>query len=156
MAEMHTENIKKSGEILSGGKLSELIESLNKTESSLKNFKSLLNGKLGALEAEKEKEIQKARETAENIVRDTKFQAEKLIRELEAALKDKNSERFSEMASKAKAEIKSRYAKLDALADPVFCHEEDAVLLIVLQDRQDAYDGFIGRHCHIVVDIFAD
>lgn len=71
------------------------------------------------LEAEKEKEIQKARETAENIVRDTKFQAEKLIRELEAALKDKNSERFSEMASKAKAEIKSRYAKLDALADPV-------------------------------------
>lgn len=55
MAEMHTENIKKSGEILSGGKLSELIESLNKTESSLKNFKSLLNGKLGALEAEKEK-----------------------------------------------------------------------------------------------------
>ena len=71
------------------------------------------------LEAEKEKDIQKARETAENIVRDTKFQAEKLIRELEAALKDKNSERFSEMASKAKAEIKSRYAKLDALADPV-------------------------------------
>ena len=71
------------------------------------------------LEAEKEKEIQKARETAENIVRDTKLQAEKLIRELEAALKDKNSERFSEMASKAKAEIKSRYAKLDALADPV-------------------------------------
>lgn len=71
------------------------------------------------LEAEKEAELKKARDEAEKIVRDTKFQAEKLIQELEAALKDKNSENFLQMASKARSEIKSRYAKLDALADPV-------------------------------------
>ncbi len=71
------------------------------------------------LEAEKEAELKKAREEAEKIVRDTKFQAEKLIQELETALKEKNSENFLQMASRAKSEIKSKYAKLDALADPV-------------------------------------
>ena len=71
------------------------------------------------LEAEKEAELKKARDEADKIVRDTKFQAEKLIQELEAALKEKNSENFLQMASRAKAEIKSKYAKLDALADPV-------------------------------------
>ena len=71
------------------------------------------------LEAEKESELKKAREEAEKIVRDTKFHAEKLIQELEVALKEKNSENFLQMASRAKAEIKSKYAKLDALADPV-------------------------------------
>lgn len=71
------------------------------------------------LEAEKEEYLKKARDEADKIVRDTKFQAEKLIQELEAALKEKNSENFLQMASRAKSEIKSKYAKLDALADPV-------------------------------------
>lgn len=71
------------------------------------------------LEAQKESELKKARDEADRIVKDTKYQAEKLIQELEAALKEKNSESFFQMASKAKSEIKSKYAKLDALADPV-------------------------------------
>lgn len=71
------------------------------------------------LESEKEAYLKKARDEADKIVRDTKFQAEKLIQELETALKEKNSENFLQMASRAKSEIKSKYAKLDALADPV-------------------------------------
>ena len=71
------------------------------------------------LESEKEAYLKKARDEADKIVRDTKFQAEKLIQELESALKEKNSENFLQMASRAKSEIKSKYAKLDALADPV-------------------------------------
>lgn len=71
------------------------------------------------LEAQKEAELKKARDEADKIVKDTKYQAEKLIKELESALKEKNSENFFQMASRAKSEIKSKYAKLDALADPV-------------------------------------
>ena len=71
------------------------------------------------LEAQKEAELEKARDEADKIVKDTKYQAEKLIKELESALKEKNSENFFQMASRAKSEIKSKYAKLDALADPV-------------------------------------
>lgn len=72
MAEMHTENIKKSGELLSGGKLSELLASLSKAESGLKSFKAQLGEKLSALEAEKARlEAEAANAAAEQRAKET-------------------------------------------------------------------------------------
>lgn len=52
MAEMHNENIKKTSELLSSGKLTELVSRLNKSEGGLKSLKSRLVEKLNACEAE--------------------------------------------------------------------------------------------------------
>lgn len=62
MAEMHNENIKKTGEILSGGKINELVSALNKSESDLKSLKARLAEKLNAIETEKAR--QEAEESA--------------------------------------------------------------------------------------------
>lgn len=71
------------------------------------------------LEKEKEREIQKARETAERIVNQTKQTAEKLLSELEEIKKNKDKEEFSSLASQVKSHIKSDFSKLEQLADPV-------------------------------------
>ncbi len=71
------------------------------------------------LEQEKEHEIEKAREQAKKIVSDTRFNAEKLLNEIEEIKKQKDSDNFNKMASEVKFHIKSDYSKLEELADPV-------------------------------------
>ena len=63
--EMHTENIKKVTEILSGGKLTALSAAFGGYADSLRNLKDILNGKLAEFkEAEKAAEAAKAEEKA--------------------------------------------------------------------------------------------
>lgn len=64
MAEMHNENIKKTSELLSGGKLTELVSRLNKSESGLKSLKSRLVEKLNACEAEEARRDAEENKTA--------------------------------------------------------------------------------------------
>lgn len=91
MAEMHTENIKKINEILSGGKLSELISHLSKTENDLKKFKVGLDEKYNALEAERaEREAKERAELAEKAAKEAAEAAAKAKKESEAvAVKEK-------------------------------------------------------------------
>ncbi len=71
------------------------------------------------LEKEKEREIEKARQEARKIVDNTKFNADKLLNEIEEIKKQKDNEDFNKMASEVKSHIKSDYSKLENLADPV-------------------------------------
>lgn len=83
MAEMHTENIKKINDILSGGKLSELISHLSKTENDLKKLKVGLDEKFNALEAERIEREAKERELAEKAAKEAAEAAEKAKKEAE-------------------------------------------------------------------------
>ena len=68
--EMHTENIKKVTEILSGGKLTALSAAFGGYADSLRNLKDILNGKLAEFkEAEKAAEAAKAEEKAREAMR---------------------------------------------------------------------------------------
>lgn len=71
------------------------------------------------LEALKEKEIERARQQAKNIVDSVNIKAQGLIDELDEIRKAKENEDFAQMATNAKIAFKADMKKLEELADPV-------------------------------------
>ena len=72
-----------------------------------------------ALEREKEREIQNAREQARRIVEDVRAQSQQLIDELDELRRQKEREEFSAKTFQAKSGLKGKITKLYDMANPV-------------------------------------
>ena len=72
-----------------------------------------------ALEREKEREIQNAREQARRIVEDVRAQSQQLIDELDELRRQKDREEFSAKTFQAKSGLKGKITKLYDMANPV-------------------------------------
>lgn len=71
------------------------------------------------LDREKEKEVEKARYEARRIVERVRAESEKILDELQQIRKNKEAEEFSQLAAKAKAQMRSNLTHLYDLSDPV-------------------------------------
>ncbi|MDF2567446.1 MAG: endonuclease MutS2, partial [Oscillospiraceae bacterium] len=96
-------------------KLSE-TEFLNRTVSQQKQELERLKSEL---EKQKEIEIEKARQKAQRLVDSVSLESQKLIDELENIRKEKDKADFSQMALRAKSQLKNRVGKLYDQANPV-------------------------------------
>ncbi len=74
---------------------------------------------LGALQAQKERELDDARDEARRVVERARRDAEDLIAELDALRKQKNAADFSKKAMAARSGLRSRLNKLEEDIDPV-------------------------------------
>ncbi len=74
---------------------------------------------LAALQAEKERELDDARDEARRVVERARHEAEELIAELDALRKQKNAADFSKKAAAARSQLRSRLNKLEDDIDPV-------------------------------------
>jgi len=81
------------------------------------------------LEARYQKEIEQAQQQARSIVEQTRFQAAKIMDELEALKKEKDRENFSENVTGAKSALRSRMKELDSTANPVTKRADDGYSL---------------------------
>lgn len=71
------------------------------------------------LESQKEQELEQAREKARRIVEDVRVQSEAMIEELTRIRKEKDKAEFSQMAAKAKSQLKGNLSRLYDKANPV-------------------------------------
>ena len=71
------------------------------------------------LDREKEREVEKARYEARRIVENVRAESEKLLDELQEIRKQKDSEAFSQLAAKAKSQMRSNLNHLYDLSDLV-------------------------------------
>lgn len=74
---------------------------------------------LAALQAQKERELDDARDEARRVVERARHDAEELIAELDALRKQRNSADFSKKAATARSQLRSRLNKLEDDIDPV-------------------------------------
>lgn len=81
------------------------------------------------LDREKEREVEKARYEARRIVENVRAESEKLLDELQEIRKQKDSEAFSQLASKAKSQMRSNLNHLYDLSDPVAQKQQEAYKL---------------------------
>lgn len=81
------------------------------------------------LDREKEKEVEKARYEARRIVDQVRAESEKLLDELQTIRKQKDSEEFSQLAAKAKAQMRSNLNRLYDMADPVLQKNQETYRL---------------------------
>ena len=77
------------------------------------------------LDKEKEKEVEKARYEARRIVERVRAESEKLLDELQEIRKQKDSEEFAQLASRAKSQMRSNLNSLYDMADPVSKQNEE-------------------------------
>lgn len=99
--------------------LENLRESVAISERNAKLTESELQQKLAQLEAQKEKELENARQRALSIVEQTRAQSNKLLDELEELKKTKDREALRKGLSEAKSGISGRLNKLQDGANPV-------------------------------------
>ena len=81
------------------------------------------------LDREKEREVEKARYEARRIVENVRAESEKLLDELQEIRKQKDSEAFSQLAAKAKSQMRSNLNHLYDLSDPVAQKQQEAYKL---------------------------
>ncbi len=81
------------------------------------------------LEQQREKELERARREARNIVERVRYEAGRLVEELTELKKQKDSEEFSRQAAEAKAQFNSRISKLYDKADPVVSKQNEHYVL---------------------------
>lgn len=99
--------------------LEQLRESVAVSERNAKLTESELKQKLSELEAQKEKELENARQRAMSIIEQTRTQSNMLLNELEELKKVKDREELRRGLSDAKSKVGNRLNKLQDEANPV-------------------------------------
>lgn len=99
--------------------LEELKESVARSERSARLTEDELKAKLSELEAQKEKELENARQRARSIIEQTREQANLLLNELEELKKLKDKEALRKGLSDAKSRTSGRLNKMQDNANPV-------------------------------------
>ncbi|MCH5206646.1 MAG: endonuclease MutS2 [Oscillospiraceae bacterium] len=99
--------------------LEQLRESIAISERNAKLTESELKQKLSELEAQKEKELENARQRALSIIEQTRAQSNKLLDELEELKKLKDKEALRKGLSEAKSKTSNRLNKMQDDANPV-------------------------------------
>ncbi|MDE7360340.1 MAG: endonuclease MutS2 [Oscillospiraceae bacterium] len=99
--------------------LEQLRESMAVSERNAKLTESELKQKLSELEAQKEKELENARQRALSIIEQTRTQSNMLLNELEELKKAKDKEELRKGLSDAKSKVGNRLNKLQDDANPV-------------------------------------
>lgn len=99
--------------------LEQLRESMAVSERNAKLTESELKQKLSELEAQKEKELENARQRAMSIIEQTRTQSNMLLNELEELKKVKDREELRKGISDAKSKVGNRLNKLQDEANPV-------------------------------------
>ena len=92
---------------------------------SAKQITDELNSQREILEKSKSVEIEKARVQATRMVEDIKYQANKLIDELDDMRREKDKENFSSNVLAAKSQLKSKLDKMSDAANPVVERNND-------------------------------
>ncbi len=99
--------------------LEKLRESMSLSERNAKLTESELKQKLSELEAQKEKELEGARQRAISIVEQTRAESNRLLNELEELKKIKDKEALRKGISDAKSKANSAINKMHDAANPV-------------------------------------
>lgn len=99
--------------------LEQLRESMAVSERNAKLTESELKQKLSELEAQKEKELENARQRSMSIIEQTRTQANMLLNELEELKKVKDKEALRKGLSDAKSKVGGRLNKMQDEANPV-------------------------------------
>lgn len=99
--------------------LEQMRESMAVSERNAKLTESELKQKLSELEAQKEKELENARQRALSIIEQTRTQANMLLNELEELKKQKDKEALRKGLSDAKGRISGKLNKMQDEANPV-------------------------------------
>ncbi|MCH5195119.1 MAG: endonuclease MutS2 [Oscillospiraceae bacterium] len=105
--------------------LEELRASMELSERNAKMTESELKQKLSELEAQKEKELENARQRALSIVEQTRAQSNILLNELEELKKIKDKEALRKGISDAKSRANSALNKMQDEANPVIERREE-------------------------------
>lgn len=99
--------------------LEELKESVAISERNAKMTESELKQKLSELEAQKEKELENARQRAMSIIEETRFRSNMLLNELDELKKVKDKEEFRQKYSAAKGRVGGELNRMHDEANPV-------------------------------------
>lgn len=102
-------------------------EEVRRLREEADGIKAQAEERLAQAQAQYEEEIAKARRDAVRLVNDVKYESQQLIDELTELRRQKDEEAFSEMAGRAKNQLRSRLTKLEDLADPVTGKRRTAV-----------------------------
>lgn len=109
--------------------LEELKESVAVSERNAKMTESELKQKLSELEAQKEKELENARQRAMSIIEETRMRSNILLNELDELKKVKDKEEFRQKYSAAKGKVGGTLNKMHDEANPVMERKSDEYIL---------------------------
>lgn len=109
--------------------LEELKESVAVSERNAKLTESELKQKLSELEAQKEKELENARQRAMSIIEETRMRSNILLNELDELKKVKDKEEFRQKYSAAKGRVGGTLNKMYDEANPVTERKSDDYVL---------------------------
>ncbi len=109
--------------------LEELKESVAVSERNAKMTESELKQKLSELEAQKEKELENARQRAMSIIEETRMRSNILLNELDELKKVKDKEEFRQKYSAAKGKVGGTLNKMHDEANPVMERKSDEYVL---------------------------
>lgn len=99
--------------------LEQLRESVAISERNAKLTESELKQKLSELEAQKEKELENARQRALSIIEQTRAQSDRLLNELEELMKTKDKEALRQGLKDAKGRVGGKLNKMQDEANPI-------------------------------------
>lgn len=109
--------------------LEQLKESIAISERNARMTEDELKAKLSALEEQKEKELEKARQRAMSIIEETRTRSNMLLNELEELKKAKDKEALRKGLSEAKGKVSGELNRMHDAANPVVVRvTEDYVL----------------------------
>ncbi len=109
--------------------LEELKESIAVSERNAKMTESELKQKLSELEAQKEKELENARQRAMSIIEETRMRSNMLLNELDEIKKINDKEEFRKRHSAAKSGVGGALNKMHDEANPVMERRSDEYVL---------------------------
>ncbi len=104
-------------------------ESVAISERNAKLTESELKQKLSELEAQKEKELENARQRAMSIIEETRVRSNMLLNELDELKKVKDKEEFRQKYSSAKSKVGSTLNKMHDDANPVMERKSEDYIL---------------------------
>ena len=99
--------------------LEELKESVARSERNAKLTEDELKARLSELEAQKEKELENARQRAMSIIEQTRAQSNLMLNELEELKKEKDKEALRKGLQDAKSKVGNKLNKMQDEANPV-------------------------------------
>ncbi len=109
--------------------LESIKESMAISERNAKMTESELKQKLSELEAQKEKELENARQRAMSIIEETRVRSNMLLNELDELKKVKDKEEFRQKYSSAKGKVGSALNKMHDEANPVMQRKSEDYIL---------------------------
>jgi len=105
---------------------------------------------LRRIEAEKNREVEQAKAESRRIIERVNYQAQQLLDELDEIKKQKNSENFAELASRARAQVKSGVNSMYESADPIEEKNESYVLPRKLVSGDSVLINSLGREGTVI------